>query len=306
MAMGFDDLIVGGQLRVGTGYCAPIKEGDYKINGSAHMEGPVVVGLGKEIKLGAVGGDPDDPGDNVGAAPANLMVTRCRNNDKDCFTGAIKRTLQTEGNVRVNGDDGTPWAFNLNGNQEIQGNDQTDNALYVTGGGTVNSCYIKGDLFVTGDIDGGNKGRLAARFAAADASPKPFDMQHPTLGEGNRLRYACIEGPEVGVYFRGRLRREKQIFLPNYWKGLVHIDSITVQLQPIGAHQDIIIKRWDDEKIYLQSNGGLPIDCFYHVYAERKDCNPLVVEYQGDTWEDYPDKDYKDPNFSGPPNIVTS
>ena len=306
MAMGFDDLIVGGQLRVGTGYCAPIKEGDYKINGSAHMEGPVVVGLGKEIKLGAVGGDPDDPGDNVGAAPANLMVTRCRNNDKDCFTGAIKRTLQTEGNVRVNGDDGTPWAFNLNGNQEIQGNDQTDNALYVTGGGTVNSCYIKGDLYVTGDIDGGNKGRLAARFAAADASPKPFDMQHPTLGEGNRLRYACIEGPEVGVYFRGRLRREKQIFLPNYWKGLVHIDSITVQLQPIGAHQDIIIKRWDDEKIYLQSNGGLPIDCFYHVYAERKDCNPLVVEYQGDTWEDYPDKDYKDPNFSGPPNIVTS
>jgi len=306
MAMGFDDLIVGGQLRVGTGYCAPIKEGDYKINGSAHMEGPVVVGLGKEIKLGAVGGDPDDPGDNVGAAPANLMVTRCRNNDKDCFTGAIKRTLQTEGNVRVNGDDGTPWAFNLNGNQEIQGNDQTDHALFVTGGGTVNSCYIKGDLYVTGDIDGGNKGRLAARFAAADASPKPFDMQHPSLGEGNRLRYACIEGPEVGVYFRGRLRREKQIFLPNYWKGLVHIDSITVQLQPIGAHQDIIIKRWDDEKIYLQSNGGLPIDCFYHVYAERKDCNPLVVEYQGDTWEDYPDKDYKDPNFSGPPNIVTS
>ena len=303
--MGFDDLIVGGQLRVGTGYCAPIKEGDYKINGSAHMEGPVVVGLGSKIKLGAKGGDPDDPEDNTGTAPANLMITRNYNKDRDCFSGAMKRTLQTEGNVRINGDDGTPWAVNLNGTQEIQGNDQTDNALYVTGGGTVNSCYIKGDLYVTGDIDGGNKGRLAARFAAAVASPKPFDMQHPTLGEGNRLRYACIEGPEVGVYFRGRLRRGKEIFLPNYWKGLVHIESITVQLQPIGAHQDIIIKRWDDQKIYLQSNGGLPIDCFYHVYAERKDCNPLVVEYQGDGWEDYPDKDYKDPNFSGPPNIIT-
>ena len=306
MTMGFDDLIVGGQLRVGTGYCAPIKEGDYKINGSAHMEGPVVVGLGSKIKLGAKGGDPDDPEDNTGTAPANLMITRNYNKDKDCFSGAIKRTLLTEGNVQINGDDGTPWAVNLKGNQEILGNEQTDHALYVEGGGTVDSVYIKGDLFVTGAVDCGNKGRLASRFAAADASPKPFDMQHPTLGEGNRLRYACIEGPEVGVYFRGRLRREKQIFLPNYWKGLVHIDSITVQLQPIGAHQDIIIKRWDDEKIYLQSNGGLPIDCFYHVYAERKDCNPLVVEYQGDTWEDYPDKDYKDPNFSGPPNIVTS
>ena len=299
-----DDCIVGGQIRIGTGLCPPIKEGDFKINGTGSAQGPFVIGDGTKIKLGAVGGDPDSE-DKTGAAPANLMVTRCYNGDRDCFTAAIKRTLQTEGNIRVNGDDGTPWAFNLNGNQEIQGNDQTDNALYVTGGGTVNSCYIEGDLFVTGDIDGGNKGRLAARFAAADASPKPFDMQHPTKGEGNRLRYACIEGPEVGVYFRGRLRRGKEIFLPNYWKGLVHIQSITVQLQPIGAHQDIIIKRWDDEKIYLQANGGMPIDCFYHVYAERKDCNPLVVEYQGDGWEDYPDKDYKDPNFSGPPNIVT-
>ena len=299
-----DDCIVGGQIRIGTGLCPPIKEGDFKINGSGSAEGPFVFGYGTKIKLGAVGGDPDSE-DKTGAPPANVMITRCYNDDKDCFTAAIKRSLQTEGNIRVNGDNGTPWAFNLNGNQEIQGNDQTDNALYVTGGGTVNSCYIKGDLYVTGDIDGGNKGRLAARFAAADASPKPFDMQHPTLGEGNRLRYACIEGPEVGVYFRGRLRRGKEIFLPNYWKGLVHIQSITVQLQPIGAHQDIIIKRWDDQKIYLQSNGGLPIDCFYHVYAERKDCNPLVVEYQGDGWEDYPDKDYKDPNFSGPPNIIT-
>ena len=299
-----DDCIVGGQIRIGTGLCPPIKEGDFRINGTGSAQGPFVIGDGTKIKLGAVGGDPDSE-DKTGAAPANLMVTRCYNNDRDCFTAAIKRSLQTEGNIRVNGDNGTPWAFNLNGNQEIQGNDQTDNALYVTGGGTVNSCYIEGDLYVSGDIDGGNKGRLAARFAAADASPKPFDMQHPTKGEGNRLRYACIEGPEVGVYFRGRLRRGKEIFLPNYWKGLVHIESITVQLQPIGAHQDIIIRRWDDQKIYLQSNGGLPIDCFYHVYAERKDCNPLVVEYQGDGWEDYPDKDYKDPNFSGPPNIIT-
>ena len=304
MAWGMDDCIVGGQIRIGTGLCPPIKEGDFRINGTGSAQGPFVIGDGTKIKLGAVGGDPDSE-DKTGAPPANVMITRCYNDDRDCFTAAIKRSLQTEGNIRVNGDNGTPWAFNLNGNQEIQGNDQTDNALYVTGGGTVNSCYIKGDLYVTGDIDGGNKGRLAARFAAADASPKPFDMQHPTKWEGNRLRYACIEGPEVGVYFRGRLRRGKEIFLPNYWKGLVHIQSITVQLQPIGAHQDIIIKRWDDQKIYLQSNGGLPIDCFYHVYAERKDCNPLVVEYQGDGWEDYPDKDYKDPNFSGPPNIIT-
>jgi len=269
MSFNMDDVQVGGQLRVGTGIVPAIKEGDERINGSMHSEGPVVFG------------GPIEFDDNI----ATLMVGRTKNNDDDCVPA--DRSLYVKGNSYIEGDDGT------------------DNALYVTGGGTVDSLYVDGDVYVTGSVDCGNKGRLAARFAVADSLPKPFDMQHPTKGEGSRLRYACIEGPEVGVYFRGRLRRGKQISLPNYWKGLVHINSITVQLQPIGAHQDIIIKRWDDEKIYLQTMGGMPIDCFYHVYAERKDCNPLVVEYQGDTWEDYPDKDYKDPNFSGPPNIVT-
>ena len=41
------------------------------------------------------------------------------------------------------------------------------------------------------------------------------------------------------------------------------------------------------------------IDCFYHVYGERKDINPLIVEYEGNSWEDYPD-----PNFD--PNKVDS
>ena len=154
---------------------------------------------------------------------------------------------------------------------------------------------------------------LSARFSEADAKPKAFDIKHPSR-EKYRLRYACIEGPEVGVYVRGRVKNEKVIILPYYWKDLVHEDSITVQLQPIGAHQDIIVKRWDDEKIYLQSRGGMPINCFYHVYAERKDVNPLIVEYEGNECFDYPDPNYKpgvdnpnykDPEFSGPPNTIT-
>ena len=103
--------------------------------------------------------------------------------------------------------------------------------------------------------------------------------------------------------------------LPTYWMGLVHTDSITVQLQPIGAHQDVIIKRWDDKKIYLQAKGGMPIDCFYHVYAERKDVNPLITEYEGETCRDYPDpnhhiiheseKNYNDERYRGDRNTIT-
>ena len=100
------------------------------------------------------------------------------------------------------------------------------------------------------------------------------------------------------------LKNEKEIFLPSYWKDLVHINSITVQLQPIGAHQDIIVKRWDTEKVYLQSNGGMPIHCFYHIYAERKDVNPLVVEYEGENYTDYPDPESNDPKYAGQ-NTIT-
>jgi len=257
MSWNFDDIQVGGQLRVGTGIVAAIKEGDTKINGSMFSEGP------------AVFGGPTEFDDNV----ATLMVGRTKNDDKDCVPA--DRSLYTKGNVRIEGDEGT------------------EEALNVSGGSGDNTVYIEGDLYVSGDIDGGNKGRLASRFGTADSLGKVFDMVHPTKGQGWRLAHACIEGPEVGVYFRGRLRRGKEIFLPKYWKGLVHTNSISVQLQPIGAHQDIIVKRWDDDKIYLQAMGGMPIDCFYHVYGERKDINPLHVEYEGETWEDYPDPNHR-------------
>ena len=201
----------------------------------------------------------------------------------------------------------------VDGNTRLRGDNQSDYGLEVSGGKSVNSVYIHGDLYVSGSTDSGNKGRLASRFAAADASPKPFDLKHPTKGDGHRLRYACIEGPEVGVYYRGRLTGLNRIELPSYWKDLVHAESITVQLQPIGVTQKIIVMDFDNEKIILSGN----IDCFFHVYGERKDINPLITEYEGDSWKDYPDpnfnpdkvdedeRTYNDPRFDGPPNTIT-
>ena len=247
--MQFDDVQIGGQLRVGTGVYRAIKEGWQRINGSAAIEGPVVLG------------DQEEFGENE----ATLMVGKNSNKDIDCI---MPRSV-----LGVSGP--KPTAVKTKGNM-----------------------FITGDLYVTGSVDCQSTGRLESRHKAADASPKKFDIVHPSQ-EGMRLAHACIEGAEVAIYHRGRVRNEKEIILPDYWKDLVHMNSISVQLQPIGAHQDIIIKRWDDEKIYLQSKSGIPIDCFFHVYAERKDINPLVVEYEGKTWEDYPDPDSNDPKYEG-------
>ena len=188
------------------------------------------------------------------------------------------------------------------------------------------AIVVEGDMFVSGAVDCGNKGKLAARFGVADSKPKPFDLEHPTKGKGHRLRHACIEGPEVAVYYRGRLKESNVIHLPYYWKDLVHEDSITVQLQPIGSNQNLVIQEFSNEFIVIaedSTNTDLitdlsTIDCFYHVYGERKDVNPLIVEYEGDSWEDYPDPNFhpnkvdtdkrifNDPRFAGPPNTITT
>ena len=109
------------------------------------------------------------------------------------------------------------------------------------------------------------------------ASVKNFNIPHPTK-EKKRLVYSCLEGPEISVYVRGRLTGKNVIDLPDYWTGLVHQESITVSLTPIGAHQDIIIKRVGQNKVHLQSKGNMPIDCYYHIFAERKDVDKLEVE----------------------------
>ena len=102
--------------------------------------------------------------------------------------------------------------------------------------------------------------------------------------------------------------------MPNYWKDLVHEDSITVSIQPIGSTQKIIVMEFDNEKIILSGN----TDCFFHVYGERKDVNPLLTEYEGSDRYDYPDpnfnenselsvedRNYTDPNYKFPRNTIT-
>ena len=157
--------------------------------------------------------------------------------------------------------------------------------------GASKALYVKGDTEVEGNINATKNitrgcdltlGGFASWSGSIVATTKLFDIEHPTKGEGYRLAHACLESPEHGVYHRGRLKNEKVIRLPSYWKDLVNIDTISVQLQPIGAHQDLIVKRWDDEYVYLQAQGALPINCFFHVYAERNDVDKLTVEYEGE------------------------
>ena len=108
------------------------------------------------------------------------------------------------------------------------------------------------------------------------ATTKSFDIEHPTK-EGKRLRYGVLEGPEHGVYVRGK-SNSYIIELPEEWTGLVHEDSITVQLTAIGKPQELYVENIEDNKIYIASERTIG-NYFYYVQAERKDVDKIEVEY---------------------------
>jgi len=163
----------------------------------------------------------------------------------------------------------SPYAFAVSGDAAI-----FDNL-------TVNSNIdLGGTLRAQGDV-------VSACGGHRLSSKKNFDIPHPSK-ERWRLRHTCPEGPYNDVYIRGRITNKTEIILPEYWKDFVDIRSLTITLTPIGSHQNVIIKRWDSKKVYLQSQGGMPIDCFYQIFAERKDGEKLISEYEGESPKDYP------------------
>jgi len=270
---------------------------DTSPTGSAILNGPVLIG-------------------NPSAAPGYEGALNVASN------GAPQNSLDTQPAYQ------SSLAIKADGNLTVAGDGKTANALLISGGSSVDTIHVVGDMFVTGAVDCGNKGKLAARFSVADGlPPKAFDIEHPTKGKGHRLRYVSLEGPESSVYCRGRLKESNVINLPDHWKGLVHEDSITVQLQPIGTNQNLVIQEFNNEFIVIaedSTNTDLvtdlsTIDCFYHVYGERKDVNPLLVEYEGNSRYDYPDpnfredsdipaedRNYRDPKYNFPRNTITS
>jgi len=256
--MKFGNIFVGKRLFVGCGKPEALGKGETEIRGSAYLEAPVQ--LGRDTEYSSV--------------EATVMIGEEYNSDSETHPDL---SVKVKGNV------------------DIEGDGKTDYGLEVSGGSS-EPLHVKGDII----CDAISPKSIAARFKVADEKPKPFDLKHPTK-DGYRLRYACIEGPEAGVYVRGRVCNGKNIIdLPDYWRGLVDYETLTVQLTAVGSHQNVIVKRISpiEQKIYLQAQGGMPVDCFYHIFAERKDVNKLIVEYEGDSHTDYPDPEYNDPNYA--------
>ena len=242
---------IGKQFQVGAGEAKCLGKGTDAIRGSGYVEGPVEIG--------------DDEAFDDETPVATVMIGPDANTDTEEHA---KRSLHVKGNTI------------------IEGNDLTPNALVVDGDVTVNN----GNIHSTNLLGCTGQGVALSGSTINTQGWKGFDIKHPNKDK-HRLRHVCVEGPEAAVYTRGRVCNGKNVIdLPSYWSGLVDYETITVQLTSLGSHQNVIVKRISpmEGKVYLQAQGGMPVDAFYHIMAARIDGEELVVEYEGETPADYP------------------
>ena len=104
-----------------------------------------------------------------------------------------------------------------------------------------NAIKAKGDVEIIGDTN--QEGKITAsenittdahfvgditKTSGTPPGCKLFDIKHPSA-KGHRLAHACIEGPEIAVYVRGRVCNGKNVIdLPTYWDlSLIHISEPT-------------------------------------------------------------------------------
>ena len=247
--MNLDEVVTGGQLRVGVGIVPAIGEGAVKVNGGSYIEGPAVFGGAHEFMT----------------PYATVCIGAYANSDESPISAIAGITP----GLLLPGGNHSPYSLAVSGTSAFLGVVDTKEDVFVGK-----------NLISQGHVMSNNGGHVLA-------AKKNFDIPHPTK-PGYRLRHTCPEGPSNDVYVRGKVRNTNEILLPTYWKGLVDWTTITVNLTPIGAHQNVIVKRVDEDKVYLQSNGGIPINCYYHIYGERSDGERLIPEYEGESPADYP------------------
>jgi hypothetical protein len=93
--------------------------------------------------------------------------------------------------------------------------------------------------------------------------------------EGYNLRHGSLEGPENGVYFRGRTRAT-YIIMPLEWEWLVDYETVTVLITS-DCGDEVFVKEITPTMITV---GGNTCEYSYMVYGERKDIDKMNIDIE--------------------------
>lgn len=179
---------------------------------------------------------------NFNSVSGNILLTSSSGN----------LNISPSGNVNIN----ASGVVNVIDNVNISG------SLIISGATTISGAnlIVDGNTTITGHLA---------------ANSKSFLISHP-LDSNKKLQYGSLEGPENGVYVRGKTN-ENIINLPDYWSALVDENSISVNLTPIYNQSNLYVIEYNNKYVSTAGNNGL--DYFYIVYGERKDIPKLTVEF---------------------------
>ena len=181
-------------------------------------------------------------------------------------------TSTPQSKLTVNGDT-TTTHITASGNISSSG--------IITGEGLVISddALITDDLEVQGNISGSSASTITIG-GKLQAGSKSFLISKP---EGGKLEYGVLEGQQNDVFFRGELKSDNVIHLPQEWEWLVDENTITIQLTSIGKHQELFVKEIKDNKIFIGINGMFKtkenIHCYHVIHGTRKDIE-LIRNHQ--------------------------
>jgi hypothetical protein len=175
---------------------------------------------------------------------------------------------------------------------------QADNTIVINasgieldGTGGANRCYIKP---VAGRSVPTSTGTLQSLFYDTDTSEvfssttsgKTFVIDHPDDPANRYLVHTCLEGPEVGVYYRGRDRIPpmatfKYVKLPDYVRKLIVEDSETINVTPIFNGKKVCalnVGEYDTANNSFTVHGDHPCEFNWVFYAKRSDMRAQAVE----------------------------
>jgi hypothetical protein len=132
-------------------------------------------------------------------------------------------------------------------NTDGSGNVEAFGAL---GWDAVNALYGSGNLLVTG--------------------MKSFVEPHPTQA-GREIAYVSLEGPEAGVYFRGRGKFDRglaRIEVPESFRLVAAEEGLGVQITPIGEMASVAVIQASLDGIVVKSSRN--VEFYYTVNGVRK------------------------------------
>lgn len=126
--------------------------------------------------------------------------------------------------------------------------------------------YFEGNVWVNGNL-------VASQVSA---NIKNFVIDHP-VNKDMLLRHSCLEGPEAGIYQRGRVKLENKeaiIELPDYFKALCK-NTPTISLTPISELALVSYKELEKGKRYKIFSDKDNIEVDWIIIAKREE---IIVE----------------------------